>query len=255
MKHNAKMFLSGMLVMALLVAMTLSVFSASQTKTIEISYGDISIVVDGKQIEPKDGAGNPVAPFISDGTTYLPVRAVANALGKEVSWDAATKTVYLGKASAAGEFSRSNPAPVGTAQSIHYSDFMNEYDARIQITESYRGAEAWAKIKAANMFNAEAPEGKEYILIKASATLTNIKDDKAISLNSYSFTPYSSKNVEYADFFSVVEPDPIFNGKVFSNGTLEGYIAFLVDVTDPNPKVVFGENYDGTSGIWFALAK
>ncbi|NCC69307.1 MAG: copper amine oxidase N-terminal domain-containing protein, partial [Clostridia bacterium] len=35
--------------------------------------------------------------FIYGGTTYLPVRAVASALGVEVGWDGDTSTVYLGE--------------------------------------------------------------------------------------------------------------------------------------------------------------
>ncbi len=61
-----------------------------------VTYRDIKIVVDGNEIIPTDANGNPVEPFIIDGTTYLPVRAVANAFGKEVGWDDATNTVYLG---------------------------------------------------------------------------------------------------------------------------------------------------------------
>ena len=36
-------------------------------------------------------------PFIYNGTTYLPVRAVGEALGKQVGWDGKTKTVYIGE--------------------------------------------------------------------------------------------------------------------------------------------------------------
>ena len=56
----------------------------------------ISIYVDGERVTPKDGNGNIVEPFVVDGTTYLPVRAVGEALGKSVSWDGATATVYIG---------------------------------------------------------------------------------------------------------------------------------------------------------------
>ena len=35
-------------------------------------------------------------PFASNGTTYLPVRAVAGALGENVHWDGAINTVYIG---------------------------------------------------------------------------------------------------------------------------------------------------------------
>ena len=42
-----------------------------------------------------DANGNYVEPFIIDGTTYLPVRGIASALGLNVGWDGATKTVLL----------------------------------------------------------------------------------------------------------------------------------------------------------------
>ena len=45
---------------------------------------------------PKDANGAVVEPFICNGTTYLPVRGVAGAFGKEVEWDPMTSTVYLG---------------------------------------------------------------------------------------------------------------------------------------------------------------
>ncbi|MEG2008623.1 MAG: stalk domain-containing protein, partial [Oscillospiraceae bacterium] len=71
--------------------------ASKATKTIEITYRDIKISIDGKQITPKDASGNTVEPFIYNGTTYLPIRAVASALGVEVGWDGDTSTAYLGK--------------------------------------------------------------------------------------------------------------------------------------------------------------
>ncbi|MBE6682390.1 MAG: copper amine oxidase N-terminal domain-containing protein [Ruminococcaceae bacterium] len=68
-----------------------------RVEKIDVVYNDVKIVVDGKTIDPKDANGNPVEPFIYNGTTYLPVRAVGEAVGKEVKWDSVTKTVYLGE--------------------------------------------------------------------------------------------------------------------------------------------------------------
>ncbi|MDR2088065.1 MAG: copper amine oxidase N-terminal domain-containing protein [Clostridiales Family XIII bacterium] len=67
------------------------------TKTLSATFDDISIYINNEELSPKDAAGNEVAPFIAGGTTYLPVRAVAEALGLSVSWDGATKSVYLGE--------------------------------------------------------------------------------------------------------------------------------------------------------------
>ena len=70
---------------------------SSYTKEITASYSGISLVVDGIPVVPKDANGNVVEPFIYEGTAYLPVRAVGEALGKPVSWDGATRTVYVGQ--------------------------------------------------------------------------------------------------------------------------------------------------------------
>ena len=73
------------------------VSSAVTTKKIEANYMGIRLVVDGKEVTPKDPNGNVVEPFASNGTTYLPVRAVSEALGKEVTWDGDTATIYVGE--------------------------------------------------------------------------------------------------------------------------------------------------------------
>ena len=43
-----------------------------------------------------DSTGKKIEPFIYNGTTYLPIRAVGEALGKQVQWDQNTKTAFLG---------------------------------------------------------------------------------------------------------------------------------------------------------------
>ena len=64
---------------------------------VDINYRKIKIVLDGEEITPCDGLGNTVEPFImsSTGTTYLPLRAVSQALGLYVHWDEPTNTVNL----------------------------------------------------------------------------------------------------------------------------------------------------------------
>ncbi|MEG2680107.1 MAG: stalk domain-containing protein, partial [Oscillospiraceae bacterium] len=69
---------------------------ASATKQVELYYNNIQIRLNGKTMIPKDAKGNAVEPFVIDGTTYLPVRAVGEALGLNVNYDGATSTVILG---------------------------------------------------------------------------------------------------------------------------------------------------------------
>lgn len=68
-----------------------AVGAATIAKNITVYYRDIKIVVDGIKENPD------AEPFIYNGTTYLPVRAVSEALGENVEWDDTTSTVYIGE--------------------------------------------------------------------------------------------------------------------------------------------------------------
>lgn len=93
MKKELRIFALGIFAGAL-ISGTVS-FAVTGTSVIEAVYNNIVINIDGKNITPKDANGNKTEPFIYNGTTYLPVRAVGEALGKTVEWDSETNTVYL----------------------------------------------------------------------------------------------------------------------------------------------------------------
>ena len=96
-RKNWKSFAAGMLTMALILALGIPALAAGNIRSLQnVTVGGIHIVIDGQELHPTDVNGNPVDPFVYNGTTYLPIRAVANALGKAVSWDGPTYTVYLG---------------------------------------------------------------------------------------------------------------------------------------------------------------
>lgn len=93
MKKRLQGFVAG--VLSVLVVSGVYALAKNATEIIEVTYNNIKIVMDGKEYSPTDANGNTVEPFIYNGTTYLPVRAVANAVGKEVKWDGDTYTVHL----------------------------------------------------------------------------------------------------------------------------------------------------------------
>lgn len=96
MAGKVKWFGMGVLVSLLVLQLASPVFAALSGKTIEVFTG-ISIYVDDEKLNPVDANGNPVEVFAYNGTTYLPVRAVSDAVGKAVQWDGKTNSVYLGK--------------------------------------------------------------------------------------------------------------------------------------------------------------
>lgn len=97
-----KRSLSSMIALALCLTLALGVAAtaaSTATRTLTATYADIKLVVNGTAVTPTDANGNVVEPFACDGTTYLPVRAVANALGQDVEWDGETNTIYIGEKS------------------------------------------------------------------------------------------------------------------------------------------------------------
>ena len=249
MRQRVKDVAAGALVASLVVGSVPAAFAAVKQVNIPVNYNNIKVVVDGQNLATSN------EPFIYNGTTYLPVRAVSEAVGKKVTWDGNTNTVYLGEVPAStgqSAYSRTNPAPIGTAQTYRVDDYSEKYTANVQILSVERGDAAWSKIKEANMFNDEPESGKEYILAKVKIAVSNVQDDKAVSVSGYMFDAFSGSNVEY-DLPSIVEPEPEFYGDIYSGSSKEGYIAFEVDKSDTAPKAVFGRKYDGTGGIWFKL--
>lgn len=95
MKERGKGFIAGVVASAVFVGLIGTAAATVGSRTVTADYNNIKISLNGSQITPKDATGATVEPFAINGTTYLPVRAVANALGISVGWDGETNTVTL----------------------------------------------------------------------------------------------------------------------------------------------------------------
>lgn len=80
---------------AVILIVSTIAFATTGKKQINVEYDNIKINIDGNNYVAKDVNGNVVEPFTYNGTTFLPVRGVANAFGKNVGWDDSTKTVII----------------------------------------------------------------------------------------------------------------------------------------------------------------
>lgn len=86
------LFLSVLLVVFLLGMLTQAVASSTlQSVTAYVDSG-VKIVLDGNTFNSSE------KPILYNDRYYLPIQAVAEAVGKAVTWDEPTKTVYLGSA-------------------------------------------------------------------------------------------------------------------------------------------------------------
>ncbi len=93
-KQKLSYFLSGMMAALLMVSLIVPGF-AVYSKNVTVFPG-VSIFVNDQKINPTDAKGNPVEAFIYEGTTYLPVRAVSEALDLPIQWEGTSKSVYIG---------------------------------------------------------------------------------------------------------------------------------------------------------------
>lgn len=87
---------------ALLLCINILPVGAQQTeKQIRVFFKDIRLFVEDEPLSLFDAAGSYVEPFIYNDTTYLPLRAVAEALHMQVDWDQSAYSVYLSAAAQA----------------------------------------------------------------------------------------------------------------------------------------------------------
>ncbi len=87
------------LVVSLAVGILIGIYSSSfiyanYKHSITVSSG-IHLEIDGQKYLPKDVKGNAVDVFLYNGTTYVPIRAIAENFNKEVKWDAKRQTVLI----------------------------------------------------------------------------------------------------------------------------------------------------------------
>lgn len=85
-------FFAGVLTAGLLLALGLTALAAGRTITVD---DGIRITFNGTAFTPKDANGKPVELFTYNGTTYAPLRAICEAAGLTVGYDAATRTAQV----------------------------------------------------------------------------------------------------------------------------------------------------------------
>lgn len=85
-RNNLRSFISGVLVTVLTVGLLGTASATLGTRFMDVDYKNLSVQLDGETLALTDANGRTVEPFAYNGTTYLPVRAIANALGLGVDY-------------------------------------------------------------------------------------------------------------------------------------------------------------------------
>ncbi|MCL1806390.1 MAG: copper amine oxidase N-terminal domain-containing protein [Oscillospiraceae bacterium] len=94
---NAKISVKSILALALVVSfIPLAVAAAPVIVNINaVMRPDFTIKLDNEVQSLNDSMGNPTAPIVYNGTTFVPLKAISKLLGCEVTWDGSTDTVSI----------------------------------------------------------------------------------------------------------------------------------------------------------------
>lgn len=125
MKRRIPSFIAGMAAMAAVGSLSVGALAAAGAMTITVD--PINIQVNGEAFQPKDTEGKDVPVFSYDGTTYAPLRALAEAYGLEVGYDQEKNM-----ATVTGNAATATPTPENTASPTDYSDWSAEEEAAYQ---------------------------------------------------------------------------------------------------------------------------
>ena len=153
----------------------------SYTETATITYKDIKISIDGQLIQPTDAQGNSTEPFIlnANNSTYLPLRAVAGALGCDVKWDNATATITLTSGMPRKSTPRTNAGRYATEEAVlTYRGIRIVLDGKLIIPKDQNG----------NVLDAFIYNNSTYLPIRALANALGCDVDWEGSTNTVLIT-------------------------------------------------------------------
>ncbi len=91
-----KVLLSLLITTIVTISMSVGAIAATNLQKIEAYLNNsLSVIVNGKALAVTDSLGKPTSPITYNGTTYLPVRSIGNAVGYEVGFDSEENAVLL----------------------------------------------------------------------------------------------------------------------------------------------------------------
>ena len=110
-------------------------------ETISVTYRNIAVSLNGTALTLQTADQKSAEPFIYEGTTYLPLRAVAEATETEVTWDGETKSIYLTAKEAGKTVSESSDYDLS-----RQSDWSQEQAEQYGYTLDFSSMEGYVKL-------------------------------------------------------------------------------------------------------------
>lgn len=202
MKKKTAYLVSAILAVLLIAAMTVSAIASDGSITITIH--PIKVLVNGEVFRPTDVNGKKVMTFTIDGTTYAPVRALAEAYGLEVGYDAAQNiaTVNGQAGAAAAKADTARPADFTNQWTVAEKPVTRNGSEKV-FTAVYSGdfgmkdfKEWWKSLSAA-----EIEKGAEALAAEAQELSPGYSVTMYFSYGTYSLgTAYAFGDFEQSNF-------------------------------------------------------
>lgn len=199
MKNKFFSFLAGALVMLILVALPVSALASDGALSLKVY--PINILVDGEVFQPTDANGNKVMVFTVGGTTYAPLRALAEAYGLDVGYDSKSNTATV-----------TNPAKVSDTPAVT-NDFtsmwtvkekpVTNYGSEKIFTATYNGTLSMSEFKSwwKSLSADEIASGAEQLAAEAQSINPGYTVTMYFSYGQYSLgTAYGFKGYQQSNF-------------------------------------------------------
>ncbi|MCL1863014.1 MAG: copper amine oxidase N-terminal domain-containing protein [Defluviitaleaceae bacterium] len=123
--NRNKGFAKGLITGALLtILLTSSVAVLANTALLEVVFSVNHVVVNGNRLNLSEEE----RPFTSGGRTFLPARAISEALGYPVEWDGNTATIYIGSRTNTSLGVMPHPSPQPQNESPSLSEILSRIE-------------------------------------------------------------------------------------------------------------------------------
>ncbi|MBS7527690.1 hypothetical protein KHM83_13475 [Fusibacter paucivorans] len=187
-----------------LVFASYSIGASTQTPVTAYLSPDVNVVVNGTKLQSVDDLGNTSYPILYNGSTYLPAKKIAEAIGMEISWDATTSSIIL----TGGDSSTLNTEQDWSfmptlAPNQEYSNLQPPTDI---VALKYNGMNS-----NENIYKLEYSYNKDGEILKCTNYLIipdNMMDETTLELdydNSLSFCPKVKYSTSYSFNFELID--------------------------------------------------
>ncbi len=219
-KRAFKGLLAALLVSVMIIPVAIADSHTSLvSKSINVDSG-VNLSLDGLPYKPLNTTGQLADLFIYNGTTYLPARALSEALGVDIAWRGDSATVAIGRDEAADAAKYlSHYFGLGDlGQTVTWSSFNNALDAI--------GASAVeGKVDAALVPMPQAVKAIVQAAQMDELALTYPADKTAAALRAYRVTGISA---DYAPYVATALDTGLLPRSVELSGTLDGKTASVL---------------------------